>query len=141
MSILRLKYKKLGVIFYLITLSCSNLFAQTTTQAVQVGDIFANITGSLGSLAGLFFSVSVIAGLSFAVASAFKFKQHKDNPQQVSVGQPIGLFFLAVIMLWLPYVIRSIGYTLTGATSDQELHRDQSIINNKPKSGFGQYIL
>ncbi|MBP9721566.1 MAG: type IV secretion protein IcmD [Gammaproteobacteria bacterium] len=121
----------------LIYFTCCLTYAD---EAKTIKDIFNNLSGSLGSITGLLFSLATIAGISFSIAAMFKFKQHKDNPQQISVGQPIGLFFLGVIMLWLPYMIQAIGYTITGAKNTGKLREEQSTINT-PDTGFSPFII
>lgn len=64
--------------------------------------IASTITSSLSNLGKLITAGSYLAGLGFAIASSFKFKQHKDNPTQIPVGTPIALVFIAAALLFLP---------------------------------------
>ena len=148
LMLIRKKRLTITMLYLFIILFSSNIFSQNSgageTSARTIGDIFTNITYSYKGIVTFFFSISVVAGLSFSVASLLKFKQHKDNPAQVTIGQPIGLFFLGAIMLWLPFIIQSIGNTLTGAQTKNQFKNEKSIIinqKNKSESGFGQFEL
>ena len=61
--------------------------------------------------------ISYIAGVGFAIAGIVKFKAHKDNPQQITVGVPIALMFVAAALIFLPYMFTVAGNTLFGASN------------------------
>lgn len=77
----------------------------------NIGTMAANITKTFDALGLLITAASYIAGLGFAISAILKFKQHKDNPQQTPVGQPIGLMFIAVALLFLPSLTGALGNT------------------------------
>lgn len=91
------------------------LFAQSTgvTTTKDLGDVSTDITQSFKGISTLIVSVSTLAGLGFGVAAVFKFKQHRDNPTQVPLGQPLALLAIAVLLLWINYILQSAGGTLT----------------------------
>lgn len=95
--------------------------------------VFDNLRDNFSSIITLVFSLSVVAGLAFAVLSAFKFKQFKDNPTQITIGQPISLLLLAGVMLWLPYIINVIGNTLGAPSSEQ------ATVHGQDNRGFGKF--
>ena len=72
---------------------------------ISMAEISANITRALRSIAGIIHSVAVFGGIAFFVAFAFKLKQHRDNPTQVTIGQPLLYLFLAIILCMLPWFI------------------------------------
>ena len=76
-----------------------------------------NIRRSLKSFAQLVTAGAFLAGLGFALASILKFKAHKDNPTQIPIGTPIAMLFVAVALLFMPYLFRQAGKTVTGQTS------------------------
>lgn len=78
----------------------------------DIGTVFNNISSSLTNIPKMIMGVATIAGLGFAVASIFKFKQHKDAPQQVPLGQPIALLGFGVMLIWLPFLLQSLGTTI-----------------------------
>jgi len=121
---------------YLI-LFCTIFSAKTFADTLRVGDLFNNLSTAFDPFIVLLFSLATIAGLIFTIVGIFKFKQFKDNPQQISIGQPIGLFLLGAVMLWLPFIIKTIGFTFTGAKSEGELRSEQSHTHPAPSSGFG----
>lgn len=77
-----------------------------------IGTMASTITSTFSSVGKLITASSYIAGLGFAVSSILKFKQHKDNPQQTPIGQPIGLVFIAAALLFLPSVLGAAGNTM-----------------------------
>lgn len=74
------------------------LFAQDPTLAT----IRDNISSSGTAIFEIVRGVSIVSGIAFFVASAFKLHRYKQNPQQVSIGQPISLLVIAVIFVSLP---------------------------------------
>jgi len=82
----------------------------------------------LSDVAGLITSISAVAGLGFGVASVFKFKQHKDNPQQVPLGMPLSLLGIGVMLMWMPFLLQSLGTTIAGSSSK----KDQAKIGDAP---------
>jgi len=58
--------------------------------------------------------LSYVAGLGFIASAIFKFKQHKDNPNQIHIGQPVALLFIAAALLIIPSIFQSTGTTLFG---------------------------
>jgi intracellular multiplication protein IcmD len=81
-----------------------------------VGSIASNVTSNLGSIAKLITAASYVAGMAFAVGAVIKFKAHKDNPTQVTIGMPIALLFVAAALIFIPEVFSSAGSTLFGTS-------------------------
>jgi outer membrane autotransporter protein len=52
--------------------------------------------------------------LGLDIGVVLKFKAHKDNPQQIPIGTPIALVFIAAGLLFLPVVLNLTGNTLFG---------------------------
>lgn len=91
-------------------------FAQMAiSDSETIGGMASNITSTFGSLAKLITAGSYLAGLGFAVGAIMKFKQHKDNPTQITIGQPIGMLFVAVALLFLPSILSVTGSTMFGS--------------------------
>ncbi len=76
-----------------------------------IGTMASSITSTFDSVGKLITAASYIAGLGFAISAILKFKQHKDNPQQTPIGQPIGLLFIAIALLFLPSITGALGNT------------------------------
>jgi hypothetical protein len=55
-----------------------------------------------------------VAGFGLMAGAIVKFKQHKNNPQQVHIGQPVAQLFIAAALLIIPSIFQSSGGTLFG---------------------------
>lgn len=78
-------------------------------MSVVLADDDMTLTGSLEAVANLYTQIAAIftgaayvAGLMLFVGAIFKFRQHREAPQQVPVGQPLTLFALSVLAVFLP---------------------------------------
>jgi hypothetical protein len=91
-------------------------YADTTNISTLVTDIQGNVVKPLFNV---IISIAYLAGAGFVVAAIFKFKAHKDNPTQVTVGTPIMLLFVGIGLLFLPAIVtsvmNSIGFSPSGA--------------------------
>ncbi len=96
----------------LIVLLCFINFAHADSKTF--GSVAANITKTFSDMGKMLTGLSYVAGLGFAIAAILKFKQHKDNPQQVPVGMPLGLLAVAAAFLFLPTLMGVTGQTLFG---------------------------
>jgi intracellular multiplication protein IcmD len=63
------------------------------------------LTTSVTSFASLVLAIAEIAGFAFAIAGIMKFKQHRDNPAQITLSQPITLFLIGLCLIWLPTLL------------------------------------
>lgn len=96
-------------------------FYVSTATAADIGTIATTITASFAGLSKLITGGAVIAGLGFAMAGILKFKAHRDNPQQVPIGAPIALIFVAAALMFLPTVYESAGTTVFGTATKGQL--------------------
>lgn len=87
---------------------------QYPVMSSGVGRIAETITTSYSSLGKLMIATAYIAGIGFAAAAVFKFKQHRDNPTQIPIGTPIALLAVGVILIFLPGIISPVGETMFG---------------------------
>lgn len=85
----------------------SVVFAAADFNAVA-DNIIIHLTSVKTALEFLSFAV----GLLFLGAAIFKFKQHKDNPTQTTVGNPMMYLLLAVLLMYLGNVVDPLGETL-----------------------------
>lgn len=99
-----------GLFFY-----GANAFAQVS----DIGGVANSITKTFGALAQLITAVAYVAGMGFGMAAILKFKAHRDNPQQVPVGTPIALLFVAAALLFLPTLFAISGTTIFGSGAHQ----------------------
>lgn len=84
------------------------------SSSVGVGAIAAQVTTNLSNIAKLITAGSYVAGMAFAVGAIAKFKQHKENPQQMPVSTPIVLLFIGIALIFIPSIFKSGGGTLFG---------------------------
>ena len=76
-----------------------------------LGSVANQITSSFTNVTKLITAISYLAGLAFAIGAILKFKQHKDQPGQIPIGQPIGLTLIAGALIFLPSIVSTLGYT------------------------------
>lgn len=107
----------LGIYFgALIALFFISEFAFATSKSL--GDVADTVTGSMSGVAKLITATSYVAGVGFALMGMLKLKAHKDNPQQVPLGQPIVLLCIAAGLVFLPNLISTGGATIWGEGGD-----------------------
>lgn len=112
-----------GVLLFLGT-ACIAAFAEDTS----LKDLATNVQDNLSAVELLIISVCYIGGVAFAGAAIMKFKQYKDNPQQVQLGQPIALTFIAAALIWLPQLVKTAGTTIFGSSGGQgSANQEESI--------------
>ena len=94
------------LVFYMV--------ASTHAFAASGGD--SDITGLADKSKGIFNTiltvlqyVSYVAGVFFIFASLFKFDQHKKQPTQIPMSQPITLFVIGAALLLLPTILGYVG--------------------------------
>ena len=91
--------------FWLLFAFFSLIFIEVAYgTSISVGSAAKNVTTSMSDLARLITAGSYVLGFGFAVGAVLKFKAHKDNPTQVTVGTPIALLFIAVALIFLPAI-------------------------------------
>ena len=96
--------------FLVLVLMATNVLADTTS----VGALASNIYGNFSRLTKLIIGGSYLAGIGFAVGAIMKFKAHKDQPTQITIGTPVALVFIAAALLFLPTILHIAGGTMFG---------------------------
>jgi len=99
----------------LIAVSCAAAYAGCALADQDLGNLAAGVTGSFANIGKLMLATSYLAGIGFAIAAIFKFKQHRDNPTQIPIGTPITLLAVGVVLIFLPGIIKPAGQTLLGS--------------------------
>src|SRR5689334_18581183 len=103
------------VILGVLALTCFT--AGTAALAISgIGSVAAQVTTNVANIAKLITAASYVAGMAFAVGAIVKFKAHKDNPTQVTIGQPIALLFVGAALIFIPTVFKVSGSTLFGGS-------------------------
>tara|TARA_B100002019_G_C20903732_1_gene419369 strand:+ start:80 stop:484 length:405 start_codon:yes stop_codon:yes gene_type:complete len=89
----------------LLLLVPSLALASYCDNAYGLKEVLCNVLGSFGNIADLIGGFAYVMGIAFGVASAFKFKQHRDAPTQVHLGHPIVYLTTSVGLIYLPSLI------------------------------------
>ena len=94
-------------------------YAASTTEAPanSLGDVAGTLTASFANVAKVISAISYIAGFGFTIASVFKLKQHKDNPQQIPVTTGITMLCLGIGLIFMPSIFQMGGATLFGTNA------------------------
>ncbi|MGQ3892564.1 type IV secretion protein IcmD [Legionella sp. CNM-4043-24] len=82
-----------------------------------LGNVATSITKSFEPLALLITGGCYVGGLAFMVGAIMKFKQHKDNPTQITIGTPIALLLVGAGLLFMPSVMGMAGQTIFGSSA------------------------
>lgn len=92
----------------------SVVFATSSDDGNNFGDMATTVTDQMDSFAALLVAAAFVAGIAFVIVALFKFKQHKDNPTQVTIGTPAMLLFIGIFLVYLPNIIDVGGNTVGG---------------------------
>ena len=74
----------------------------------------SSVTGSFTAIGKLMVAAAYVAGFALTIAAIFKFKAHRDNPQQVPMGLPIALLAIGVVLVFLPSLFTPAGESVFG---------------------------
>jgi intracellular multiplication protein IcmD len=98
----------------------SSVFAETPSPGGNdISSIATGITTTLGSIGKLMVAIAYLAGFGFLMFGILKFKQHKDNPQQVTLGVPIVMTIIGSVLLFVGSFIAPLGASLGIDTTKQ----------------------
>ena len=97
-------------ILMLITMDTSLAGATSLTQ------ISKNVKGAISNLIAIIGNIALIAGIGFILAALFKFDQHKKNPTQIQISQPIALLLVGAALCLFPAIIQTTATALYGTT-------------------------
>ena len=100
--------------FLKIALILTASFALADTD-VSLKESLDSIGELFPAIATIFTGAAYVAGLMLFVGAIFKFRQHREAPQQVPIGQPLSLFGLSVLAVFLPGFLN-----LTGAFFNEQ---------------------
>jgi len=120
MNKLKIKKQVLQIIKPIVTASL--LVASGSIAAgsdLTLGGMASSIAQSFESLTRLITAGSYIGGIGFMIGAIMKFKQHKDNPTNITIGQPVALTFVAAALLFLPTILGIAGATMFGSGGAQ----------------------
>lgn len=101
---------------FVIALGLMTSMESSFATAVTIGNMASSISGGFSSITKMVTGGCYIAGLAFSVTAILQFKQHKDNPTQVTIGKPIALVFIAAALLFMPSILSVAGYSMFGSS-------------------------
>lgn len=108
----KLSSKKWVGLVSLVTLFSSPIvFA---ADVANLGEIADNVTSIFPSFVNLTIALCYVLGIGFAAAAIMKFKQHKDNPQQITLGGPVAMVAISAALMFAPAVMQSAGESIFG---------------------------
>lgn len=88
-------------------------------ESISLGAAANNMTTSVGFLAQFITSLSYVMGFGFGIGAILKYKAHRDNPSQVTLGTPITLVFISLAFIFMPMLFTASGSTIFGTTPEQ----------------------
>lgn len=102
------------IVFILAMAATTLAFAQAGAGAVgeaTIGGIAKGVADSFGSLGRMLVATSYLLGFGFLLFGVLKFKQHKDNPTQVTLGLPIVMTLIGGMLVFVGGFIAPLGET------------------------------
>ncbi len=81
-------------------------------EATNIGTMASDVTSTLGNIAGMLQGASYVAGIGLTIGSLFKFKQHKENPQQAPLGSCMAMLLVGISLIFMPSLVNIAGGTL-----------------------------
>ena len=97
---------------------CTELLAAETDASVKnpdtISDMANNLKSQFSAIGDLILGTARVAGIGFTVAAIFKFKQHKDNPTQVTIGTPFALLAVGVMLMFMKNIFEPAGKSIYG---------------------------
>lgn len=101
-------YQRLSIFLFSL---CVTSFAFAEGEK-NIGTIAQGISKTLSSVGQLMVAVAYLAGFGFLMFGILKFKQHKDNPQQVTLGVPVVMTIIGSVLLFVGAFIAPLGESL-----------------------------
>lgn len=108
--------KKASKILTPLMLIAIGFYAVDILAEQTLGGIADKAAGNLASILKLVTGASYLAGFGLTIGALFKFKKHKENPQQTELSACIVMLIIGIALIFLPSIIGTGGATL-GITS------------------------
>lgn len=113
------KYIKSGLKTLLLTsaaVATTSLLAEGGPESIA--DMANNLKGNFSAIGNLIIATARVAGIGFTVAAIFKFKQHKDNPTQVTIGTPFALLAVGIMLMFMQSIYNPAAKSIYGKDAD-----------------------
>jgi len=86
---------------------------------VTLTNIAGTFSKTILNIVSLLTDVALIAGIGFILASFFKFDQHKKNPTQIPMSQPLTLLMIGAALCVFPMLISTVRVAIFGKSATQ----------------------
>ena len=105
----------LGILFF-----ASSIFATDVVgKAHTITGIRKTIDNTVVQIASVISNIALVAGIGFLLASFFKFDQHKKNPTQIPVSQPLTLMIIGAGLCLFPTIMPLVQSAVFGTGAQQ----------------------
>jgi intracellular multiplication protein IcmD len=98
--------------FTMAAYAAAYTYTPSAPSTNSMGYVAQTVINSLGPVAQVISAISYLAGFGFTIASFFKLKQHKDNPQQIPVTNGLAMLAIGASLIFAPSVFQMVGATL-----------------------------
>ena len=100
---------RMGLVSQLVSRLVSKLvifcvFLPKVVFAITIGGVGENLAGVASGVYILIYKICYIVGTAMLVGSLLRFKEHRDNPQQVPLNQPFTLLLMGFAIVAIPIV-------------------------------------
>lgn len=112
--------RKLGLILGVTAGVAVTFVPELAVAQTSIGDVAMNASKSINGVQVMIQGACYMAGVALAGGSMFKFKAHKDNPQQTPLSTPIVMLAVAAGLLYLPSLMSSAGQSLWGGSQKSD---------------------
>lgn len=130
---MRIKFFLTSIVLW--SLGSILMLAQASGGEQTLGDLAETATSSVAQIVDLIVALCYVSGIGFASAGVLKFKQHKDNPAQVTLGTCFMLLFIGIGLVWLPTMIEATGVTIFGTGAKTGTSTGGDIFDSGASSG------
>lgn len=100
---------------------------------LTINGIFFNLSQSLGGVTGILSTFSYLIGLLMLLLGILKIKEHVDNPDSVTLKEPLVRLLIAGAFLALPFIFSAITGSVTGgvdgASAQNVIDANQDILD------------
>ena len=83
-------------------------------KVLAAGAVLKHMTLAFKSIVQFILGICFLCGIGFGVTSIFKFKQHKDNPQQNTIGTALTILSLSVALVYISGFYKPLGKMMFG---------------------------
>ena len=94
-----------------VSLIASGAFASSSAALTRLRESLRNTFISANKI---IIGTAYVTGFGIMVSGLYKFKQHRDNPQQVPLGIPVSLVAIGALAIFFPSIVKPAGYSIFG---------------------------